>query len=47
MLKRVKEKNPFNLNEVKLIMNTIMNALDFLHNKDIAHCDIKPCKFII
>ena len=38
--------NKFLLNDILLIAIQILNRLEFIHNKGIIHCDIKPDNFI-
>jgi len=43
MKNRIKrEKRPYSLKEIKTIMGAICVAIKGLHDRNIAHCDIKP-----
>jgi serine/threonine protein kinase len=37
----------FNINEIKIIIQSIVKGMFFCHEKEIAHCDIKPANILL
>jgi serine/threonine-protein kinase len=40
-------KRPLNIDEVKLILKQICPALDYAHQYQVYHCDVKPANFLV
>jgi len=42
-----KKKKPFSLKTIKEIMRPLLSALQYAHNQEMIHCDIKPANIMI
>ena len=42
-----KKKKPLSLKEIKEIMRPLLSALQYAHNQEMIHCDIKPANIMI